>query len=284
MKVTSLPMYPIKSLIKFTNKYKWALLCITLTIVGAFFYFYTKKEGFNNNINFMDGADVIYWINLDRSTERKENMLKMLDDLVFQDIQKIRITATDGKKPDEMYQKLGEYNKQESTTDLEYGCLLSHMDAIRSFYESTHNIALILEDDNTLEFKKYWKKSIKQITNNAPDDWDTIMLWYNVGSNGFKDAEYNKYNGEDGTVAYLVSRKGAEKLIKNFYKDGKYNLTNDFHHKSDVYIYRKLNTYVYKYPMFVFRTNNDSEIHKDHVDSLHNVSKRNAVAAHESEL
>ena len=283
MKGTSLFIYFINSLIKFTNKYKWALLCITITIVGAFFYFYIKKEGFNN-INFMDGADVIYWINLDRSTERKENMLKMLDDPVFQDIQKIRIPATDGKKPDEMYQKLGEYKKQESTTDLEYGCLLSHMDAIRSFYESTHNVALILEDDNTLEFKKYWKKSIKQITNNAPDDWDAIMLWYNVGDNGFKDADINKYNGEDGTVAYLMSRRGAEKLIKNCYKDGKYNLTNDFHHKSDVYIYRKLNTYVYKYPMFVFRTNNDSEIHKDHVDSLHNVSKRNAVAAHESAL
>jgi len=263
--------------------------------IGAFFiivaviaiyilnkYVTKKQEG--NAPKYMDGVDAIYWINLDRSHERRDNMLKFLDDPVFQDIPKIRISATDGKNPDEMYKKLGNCAKQESTSDLEYGCLLSHMEAIRTFCESSHNIALILEDDNTLEFKKYWKKSIKRITDQAPNDWDAIMLWYNVGTNGFKNAELTKFNGEDGTVAYLVSRRGAEKLIKNFYKDGKYNLTNDFHHKSDVYIYRKLNTYVYKYPMFVFRTNNDSEIHKDHVDSLHNVSKQNAATAHESEV
>ena len=43
-------------------------------------------------------------------------------------------------------------------------------------------------------------------------------------------------------------------------------------------------TNVYKYPMFVFPTQNDSEIHQDHVESVHNVSKRHAVAAYESEL
>lgn len=259
------------------------IVLILIFIITVFINSWIRKEGFNSDVNYLDGVDVIYWINLDRSPERKENMLKMLNDPIFQDIPKIRIPATDGKNPDKMYQKLGEYNKQDSTTDLEYGCLLSHMDAIRSFYESSHNIALFLEDDNTLEFKKYWKKSIKQITDQAPGDWDSIMLWHNVGSNGFKDEELTKFNGEDGSVAYLVSRRGAEKLIKSSYKNGKYNLTNDFHHKSDVYIYKKLNTYVYKYPMFVFPTDNNSELHQSHVELLHNVSKKNAISAYESE-
>jgi GR25 family glycosyltransferase involved in LPS biosynthesis len=257
---------------------------ILIFIITVFINSWIRKEGFNSDVNYLDGIDVIYWINLDRSLERKENMLKMLNDPVFQDIPKIRIQATDGKKPDEMYKKLGEYNKQDSATDLEYGCLLSHMDAIRTFYDSGHDVALILEDDITLEFKKYWKKSIKQITTDAPKDWDIIMLWHNVSPDGFNIEEIKKHSVEDGAVSYLVSRNGAKKLIKDSYKNGKYNLTSEFHHKSDIYIYGKLNTYVYKYPMFVFPTDNDSELHQSHVELLHNVSKRNAISAFESEI
>jgi GR25 family glycosyltransferase involved in LPS biosynthesis len=269
------------------NPYRhWIIAGLLLFFIATIIInVWIRKDGFaQQEKNYMDGVDVIYWINLDRSPERRENTEKVLSDPVFQDIPKIRIVANDGKTPEKVYKKLDDYEKQDSTTDSEYACLLSHMDAIRTFYDSSYNLALILEDDITLEFKKYWKKSIKQITDEAPDDWDIIMLWHGVSPNGFNNEELKKYSGEDGAVSYLVSRNGANKLIKNDYKNGKYNLTNDYHHKSDIYIYGKLNTYVYKYPMFVFPTDNDSEIHQNHVELLHNVSKRNAISAYESEI
>jgi hypothetical protein len=267
------------------NPYRyWIITGLVLFFIATIFInVWIRKEGFTQDKNYIDGLDVIYWINLDRSKERREKMLKVLDDDVFRDIPKIRIIANDGKDPENVYKKLGDYEKQDSTSDSEYACLLSHMDAIRTFYDSSYNLALIFEDDITLEFKKYWKKSIKQITDAAPDDWDIIMLWYNVSSDGFNREEIKKYSGEDGAVSYLVSRNGANKLIKNSYKNGKYNLTSGLHHKSDIYIYGKLNTYIYKYPMFVFPTDNDSELHQSHVELLHNVSKRNAISAFESE-
>jgi GR25 family glycosyltransferase involved in LPS biosynthesis len=273
----------MKRIGKKTHQY-WIIAGLVLFFIATIFInVWIRKEGFKDGINYMDGLDVIYWINLDRSKERKEKMLTVLDDSTFGDIPKIRIVANDGKTPEKVYKKLDDYEKQDSTTDSEYACLLSHMDAIRTFYDSGNDVALIFEDDITLEFKKYWKKSIKQITTDAPEDWDIIMLWYNVRPDGFNNEELKKYSGEDGSVSYLVSRNGATKLIKDSYKNGKYNLTSEFHHKSDVYIYSKLNTYVYKYPMFVFPTDNDSEIHQSHVELLHNVSKRNAISAFESE-
>jgi GR25 family glycosyltransferase involved in LPS biosynthesis len=273
----------MKRLGKSPNRY-WIIAGLILFFIATIFInVWIRKEGFKEGINYMDGLDVIYWINLDRSKERREKMLTVLDDSTFGDIPKIRIVANDGKTPEKVYKKLDDYEKQDSTTDSEYACLLSHMDAIRTFYDSDHKVALILEDDITLEFKQYWKKSIKQITAVAPEDWDIIMLWHNVSPDGFNSEEMKKHSVEDGAVSYLVSRNGAKKLIKDSYKNGKYNLTSEFHHKSDIYIYGKLNTYVYKYPMFVFPTDNDSELHQSHVELLHNVSKRNAISAFESE-
>ena len=43
----------------------------------------------------------------------------------------------------------------------EYACTLSHIETIRKFSESPYEIALIFEDDVTMEYEKYWKKSIK---------------------------------------------------------------------------------------------------------------------------
>jgi GR25 family glycosyltransferase involved in LPS biosynthesis len=225
----------------------------------------------------MDGVDVIYWINLDRSPERRENTEKVLSDPVFQDIPKIRISATDGKKPDEMYQKLGDYKKQNGITDYEYGCLLSHLDSIKEFSKSGFETAIIFEDDVTLEFQPFWKKSIREVANDAPKDWEIIMLWYNVEPNGFDNEDYVKFNGQFYTLAYLINKRGANRLMEISNGQGKYKLVDDYHHKADYYLYSVLNTYIYKYPYFIYKTDNDSEIHKDHVAFIHNTNKKNAL-------
>jgi GR25 family glycosyltransferase involved in LPS biosynthesis len=46
----------------------------------------------------MEGVDVIYWINLDRATERRAHMKKILSDKRLDSIPKIRFSAFDSKK------------------------------------------------------------------------------------------------------------------------------------------------------------------------------------------
>jgi len=158
---------------KNNKKYKYLYLYLIILIIFILLLIYinfNKKRKSINNINYMDGIDVIYWINLDSSTERKEHMIKILQNSIFKNIPNIRISGVNGKKEKEkMYQQIEKFKKQDLSNS-EYGCLLSHLKAIKKFSESQFNIALILEDDLSLELHKYWKKTVFQVIQSAPKD------------------------------------------------------------------------------------------------------------------
>uniref|UniRef100_A0A6C0B3X8 Glycosyl transferase family 25 domain-containing protein n=1 Tax=viral metagenome TaxID=1070528 RepID=A0A6C0B3X8_9ZZZZ len=236
-------------------------------------YSISGRNGFEN-VNYLDGVDAIYWINLDRSVERRTHMENVLSDPTFNNIPNHRISATDGKIPDSVPKKLGAYKKQHEMSDYEYACLISHLDAIREFSNSNYKVGLIFEDDVTLEFKKYWKKSVREILDGAPAGWDVITLYYSIQDKKLVEEEYYKHEYRmTYALAYLINNKAAKKFISAHYKNNKYDLSDSHRHTSDWYIYGTLNTYVYKYPMFVYKTENDSTIHEDHLSE--HVSKKN---------
>jgi len=221
----------------------------------------------------MDGVDVIYWINLDRSKDRRDYMEKILDKPEFKNIPKIRVKAVDGKtEKTRMFNKY-DITRQKQTTDVEYACLLSHLETIRRFAESKYKgVALILEDDITLEYKRFWKKTVRQIMKSAPTDWDIIQLCYintdlsKIPKEDFSDKQYS-------TAAYIINKNSAVRFMNQIYYNGKYRLDNTPAHVADVYIYTKLKTYTYKYPMFIYKMENTSTIHADHL-SDHVVSRK----------
>jgi GR25 family glycosyltransferase involved in LPS biosynthesis len=253
------------------------ILLILIFLILFLIIHFRSKEGFKSG--FMDGIDIIYWINLDRSPERRESMEKMFKDEVFNRIPNIRITATDGKK-DDIYKMID--TSEYSGTDSEYGCLLSHLNAIKKFNESKYDIALILEDDCTLELKKYWKKTIKQIIKNAPNDWEIIMLCYiNLDIDWNTSEEYILNTLPiSSTLSYLINKKGSKKLVADCdnlscYKDKTYLLNLNGEHKADNYIYLNTITYCYKYPVFIYG-DDESTIHNDHLD-LHKENKKRII-------
>jgi len=266
---------------KRTTRNIFLIVALLLFVFFIAFYYCRNQEGFDK-VNHMDGVDAVYWINLDRSPERKKSMESMLSEETFKDIPHHRISATDGKVPDKMYQKTGDFKKQDGVTDYEYACLISHLDTIKEFSESKHEVALILEDDATLEFKKYWKSSMRDVIKKAPEDWEIIMLWYNVEKKGFNEAEFKKYRpGEDFyTLAYLINKKGAKKFIKSHTKNEKYIFNDSAQHKADWYLYTNMVTYSYKFPYFIYKTENDSLIHDDNL-KFHIANKNNAIQEYE---
>jgi len=230
----------------------------------------------HDNNNYLDGIDVIYWINLDRATERRNNMEKILEDPVFGNIEKIRYPAIDGNIKnfqDIIMKTIYPRNYSSSNTNQEYACLFSHLNVIKNFSNSNYNVALIFEDDMSLEYKKYWKENVRQIMENAPKDWEIIQLGYTVGDK--IPEELYTLNIERkfyGTGSYLIKKSAAKKLIEDLNKGDKYMLNKSIPYVADVYIYKLLKTYVYKYPYFTYPTNNDSYIHNEHL-SLHVRSK-----------
>ena len=229
---------------------------------------------------YFNNIDIIYWINLDRSVDRKDNMINMLK--LFP-IDNIRISAADGMKLSDIdiYGKF--YNNKlmslNNNTKIEYACLLSHLDTINIFSLSSYNIALILEDDINMEFIEYWNKSIKDIINNAPNNWDIIMLNYIILGNNKINEDYTLNEGNIySTSAYIINKKAALKLISELSQENsnKYNLNKNKNHTADEYIFNSLITYVYKYPYFTYPFDNTSTIHEGHINT-HIASKQYTI-------
>ena len=136
------------------------MVCVLL---GIFLISKYNKEGFDNNIKYLDEVDVIYWIKLDSSTDRRQKMGKMFKDDVFKGIDIVRVSAVDGSDPNiDIIIANNTVKDSDKATPVEYSCLLSHLNAIKTFMKSDHDIAMIMEDDMTLEYKPYWDKSINK--------------------------------------------------------------------------------------------------------------------------
>ena len=222
--------------------------------------------------DYMNGLDIIYWINLNTSKNRYNNMVKILKQIT---INNIRINAVDGKlDPDNIiYGKINN-EPQKHRTKIEYACLLSHLETIKIFSESDYTTALILEDDISLDFVKYWDKSIKTIIDNAPNDWEIIMLNYIIDNSNKITQIYTPNNGDIwGTGSYIINKKTAIKLIKSIYINNKYILDANKTHTADNYLFTSVLTYVYKYAYFTYPDDNDSTIHSEHIN-MHINSKK----------
>jgi GR25 family glycosyltransferase involved in LPS biosynthesis len=232
---------------------------------------------------YLDGVDVIYWINLDRATDRKKKMEKLFQDPIFEGIKIIRISALDATKENPRLKfKLEELhdlnNLNRNRTDNEYAILYSHLNAIRTFSTTDYKNAIIFEDDLSLEYKKYWKKTIQEVMNNAPSDWEILKLNSFAGKihtklytlwDAFKlklpkhiRPENKKWLPEILSAdfcanGYLIHNKSAKSLIKRLYHT-KYKLNNTYPHTSDNLIFKELKTYIYKYPYFTYNDNNFS--------------------------
>jgi GR25 family glycosyltransferase involved in LPS biosynthesis len=239
-----------------------------LVVVMLYYNYYNDNI---NNIHYLDGIDCIYWINLDRSIDRKQNMEKMFTDPIFLGKPIKRIEAVDGKMVI-LQDKIKMKNKR--NTDLEYACLISHLNAIKTFSETEYDTALIFEDDVTLEFKKFWKKSLKQIIENAPPDWEIIQLCYITSGTINTDYKLNNYKRNNygniaSMAAYIINNSSAKKFINDTYdpETKRYKLFDYHTHEADHYLYKCLRTYTYKYPYFIYPTENTSTLHPEDLGS-----------------
>ena len=247
----------------------------------------------------INNIDKIIWINLDKSVYRKENMDHILKNI---HVQNERFSALDGSVIENIHEKYFYCINNEiypNFSNKEYAILATHLNVIKKCcnYDNTNdNIYLIMEDDISLDFIKYWNKDISTIINECSDDWEIIMLSYFSLNINYKKL-YNEWNNEWSGAAYLLNTKKVRNKIELLQKknnennENKKNNENNENNKdnennknnennndfkwicnkddlmvSDNYIFSKFKTYVYKYPYFTFPNNNDSTLHDDHIN------------------
>ncbi len=216
---------------------------------------------------------LIYFINMEKSKNRLDHMKKNLNKY---GLSYKRINAIDGLNRSEIINylfdpyiiKLIDHNKSilnGKTRDhriKEIACILSHLKAIRTAYDDDLEYVIITEDD--VNFDDFLKKESEFLNaiQSLPNDWDIVQITstnqkvikqlgqkYKRRIDFISRVHHNDYkkwktDGFWSNGAYLLNRKGMEKIVTNEFKNNRVNLedtTNIF--EADHYIYKHLNAY-----------------------------------------
>jgi GR25 family glycosyltransferase involved in LPS biosynthesis len=215
----------------------------------------------------------IFWINLDRNIDRRIDMEKKFKKC---NMQNTRIVAYDGYN-DNLEQYCDFDNKVYDYLPGQLGCTLSHLKAILNFFKRTNlDTCIIMEDDVSFEFIPKWNASILDIINHAPNNWDIIQLSYTIDkfSRLEKKPFYIPWRIDHyGTVAYLINKKGALKILTKLLKNHKFYFGNNHRYiTADYILYSIVKTYTYKLPYFTYNLN-ESNI-KQQNEHLHLIAKK----------
>ena len=204
-----------------------------------------------------------YYINLETATERRE---QLEDEFKNNNIDEfIRVEAIHYSN----YTGAGSSLKNAKET----ACHRSHMKAIYKFItNSTDDYAMICEDDLVFEYSKYWRGTPDDLIKKAPSDMGIIQLAiiyapiYKQDNPWHEQPDFFKWGtipSVGSCLAYIISRQCGIEMLKHFE-----TITNKILPTADgklgIYGNANINTsytaYTYKYPMFTYRDNNDSQL------------------------
>tara|TARA_B110000208_G_C11799546_1_gene441258 strand:- start:185 stop:856 length:672 start_codon:yes stop_codon:yes gene_type:complete len=190
-----------------------------------------------------------YFINLDRSKDRRAHMEKTFKNIT-------RIPAFDGDILDN-YENI-KLPLKCWQNKYQLACSLSHIKAIIEAYQNNDEGAIISEDDIDNQFKNKWCKNINTIIKDAPDNTECISLFCS-SVNRLQyfitlSEDYSPWiNHNWSTCCYYINRSGMKKILDMFYKDGIIDLSIRLlnYVADDGVIYNNIITYNYTKPLFI---------------------------------
>lgn len=199
----------------------------------------------------------VYYINLDKSTDRKDFMEKQFKDIGITNYH--RVPGVNGSNITDInignnLDGVNFINLNPNLSKSEVGCTLAHLKAIRTAYENNEEYALIMEDDCSLELLPFWKGDLKLIiNNNIPKDWEIAQLFTFSCQNIDKYKEYSFNNlpncKGNSSCVYVINKKGMETILNNYYdKDKKVFIVTTV---ADIQPYQSTKTYFINIPLFI---------------------------------
>ena len=150
---------------------------------------------------------IIYWINLDKSTDRYTNMIKQFENFRYNE----RI-----KGVEEPYIK---YNTTLFTKS-QMGCLCSHFNAMKKSLDDIYrDYAIICEDDIYLKDIDVFHEIIFYYLQSAPKSWDVLQL-YSIKQSRITNMDsasllkWEKWNKKNfSTLIYIIKKSYVKRLL-----------------------------------------------------------------------
>jgi hypothetical protein len=213
----------------------------------------------------LKGIGHIIWINIDSETSRRDYMNDLLN---FYEIENTRISAVDARNGNDVSDLLvGKFPELISQGEL--GCSLSHLKAIKYFYEETDlDHVIICEDDVSFNTVPYWPFTWKTFLSYVPPNWDVIQCAITSTKN-LRANLHPRLINDFCTAFYVINRQYAQKLLKLYVRGEKFRLDQKIKPRavSDEIVYNSGITY--SMPLFTYRYDFESGIHQDHVEIFH---------------
>jgi GR25 family glycosyltransferase involved in LPS biosynthesis len=222
-----------------------------------------------------------YWINLDKACDRRSFMEKQFNK---NGIKNKRVSAYSPIDLEHILMDKPPYNcgypecieNGCKNCPIEYAVVCSHLKAIEEGYKSGEDYFIVCEDDIGFPFEIDFEKMV----NGVPKEIDIIQMM--VITEGHTDYFYNNFYKNKvyfirykpitpSAGFYLVSRKGAKRLLDLYLNNDKYNFQNcNFLKLADVLIYQSVNTIVATMPLVIPNINFNSQIHIEHEATILN--------------
>ena len=219
----------------------------------------------NKSMSKLEGIPNSYWLNLEADTHRREYMENQFEYWGVKN--HTRIDGFDGRTDDVCQLLKG--RAPDDMSENEIGCCLSHLKAIKHFYENTDdNYALIFEDDVSFEPVKHWNFTWRNFIGRLPHDWDCVQLT-TICTGDIHVQLHNHFINDFSAAAYLITRHHAAKVIKNHVRGDKFKLDNGVKPRavSEDTILGSGKTY--SIPLFLYRLDMGSAIHPEHIEIYH---------------
>lgn len=161
-------------------------LCSNICILHCFI-----REGYTNEPVYFN----VYYINIERRTDRREHFLSEIRKLEIPDTRIIRVHAIE--------HKIGTL-----------GCLQSHIKALKTALNDEYSCALICEDDFTF---KHNTAEVREILQNAVQkckiEWNVILFAINGTSVPTECSFLNKVNDSQTASGYLIKKTYIPTLL-----------------------------------------------------------------------
>ena len=213
----------------------------------------------------LKGLPHIYWLNLDSDVERRVYMEKQFE---YWEVENhTRIAGYDGREDDVSDNLKGVF--PDNITQNELGCCMSHLKAIKHFYENTDDeYCIIAEDDVSFEPVKCWNFKWNEFFALLPYDWDCVQMT-TICTGDIHVKLHLKFVNDFSAAFYLISRHHASKLMKNHMRGDKWKLDNGIKPRavSEDTILETGKTYTI--PLFLYNLNFASSIHQEHIGIFH---------------
>ena len=156
----------------------------------------------------------IYWINLERSQDRRDHMKRELEGY-----NNIRVEAIDCNNltKNEIIQWNSQRKIKRKLTKNEIACALSHLKAIRQAYEDGCQYAIIVEDDISTILLPLIKKDLKELIEEYPTliqlSFITTERMKNNYINQYKKGKYVQKRRFSCAVSYIIHRDYMEEVL-----------------------------------------------------------------------